>query len=477
VQYDYDMIVIGGGAGGLTAARTARGFGKKVALIEKNRLGGECTWTGCIPSKTFIKAARVAWDMKHLDAVGLAVGSNVTIDTSRVMDHVRSVVHDVYQTHTPDILAKEGIAVLFGEPRFVDPYHIDINGKILRAKTFIIATGSSPFVPPIDGIDTVNYMTNETFFNGNELPRSLLILGGGAIGAEMACACNRLGIHVTIIEMQERILVSEEPVLVSMLTARLQQEGVTVYTRMRAVRVTKQEDTIVVICEDEKGNGQKFSAKSLLVAAGRWANTQGLSLEKAGVKLKKESIIVNNRLQTTASHIYACGDVVGPYLFSHMAWHQAVIAVRNAIIPLFKKKIDYEHRIWVIFTLPELAHAGFTEKEAREKYGSAVTVFSSSYDAIDRAHTDGTTKGMAKFICDKKGRLVGAHIYGERAGEIIHEVQLAKQQGIRFSDMMSLIHAYPTYSELNWHAAKVAYRDRLEQNIFVKMLKKLFIKQ
>ncbi len=487
MKFDYDIIVIGGGGGGLTAAKTARGFGRRVALVEnKNRLGGECTWTGCVPSKALIKTAQAAFFVHKFHDFGLQFSSPVSVDTTNVMDHVRAVIRNVYSTHTPDLIEQQGIDVIFGEPKFVDKHHILINSSMhnnptarkmngeISAKKYIIATGSSPSIPPIDGIDTVDYLTNETLFDLKTLPKSMIILGAGPIGAEMASALNRLGVSITMIEMQKRILPHEDEELVTMLTETLTNEGVTILTSLRATQVAKDGAHVVVTGEDAEGAVQKVRAETLLVAVGRRPNSAGLGLESAGVQTNRRGIIVDNTMRTTAKNIYACGDVVGPYLFSHMAWHQAVVATRNAIIPLFKKRMDYAHVIWVTFTAPELATCGLTEVAARERYGDTIKVYRRSYADIDRGRTDLATNGMLKVITDKKGKILGAHILGEHAGDIIHELQLAKIRGIRLGDLQSMIHAYPTYAELNWHAAKSAYLDQLERNMLIRIAKRLF---
>ncbi|TET34676.1 NAD(P)/FAD-dependent oxidoreductase [Candidatus Dependentiae bacterium] len=478
MSYEYDVLVIGGGAGGLTASKTAHGLGKRVALLEKtDRLGGECTWTGCIPSKALIKTAEVAYHAKQLDRYGLRAEQSIVLDTSNVMPYVRSIIQDDYQSHTPEKIRSLGIDLLFGNAKFLDPHRVQLDERIITFNKAIITTGSHPFVPPIEGLDTVPYLTNSNLFNLERLPKSLIILGGGAIGAEMASALNRLGVAVTVIEMNDRILPKEDAELVAMLTDTLLKEGVTIKTGMQATKVEKEGDGVRVIVKDTSGAQHELQAEKLLVAVGRRPNIEGLGLEAIGVQANKRGIVVNNKQQTTTKNIYAAGDVVGPYQFSHMAWYQAVVAVRNMVVPIFKQKLNYTDVIWVTFTAPELASAGLTEEQAREQYGDSIIVYRKPYAEIDRAVTDRTKNGLAKFICNKKGYLLGIHILGARAGDIIHEAQVIKAFKKRFDSIHSVIHAYPTYAELTWHAAKKAYVKRLESNFFVILLKKLFFKR
>jgi len=471
MDLNYDVIVIGGGAAGLTASKLAKGLGQTVALIEKeNHLGGECTWTGCVPSKALIKSARIAYYIKNSNTYGIE-SKNSVVDTSEVMEHVRSVIHRVYKTHTPDTLEKKGIDVLFGNAQFIDSNTIDLDGKKISFKKCIIATGSHPFVPPIEGLSETPFLTNETLFNLKTIPKSMIILGGGPIGIEMASAFNRLGCYVTVIEMKDRILQHDDEELVKILTKVYRDEGVEIQTGMKAEKVSYGANSFSVMCTDTQNKKQIFHADQLLIAVGRRANIKGLYLEKAGVKSTEKNIEVDKNLRTHAKNIYACGDVVGPYLFSHMAFFQATIAVQNAIFP-WRKKMDYTNVIWVTFSAPELAHAGLTEDQARKKY-SNIQIYRMPYRDLDRAMTECEETGLVKIICDSHNTIIGAHILGDRAGEIIHEVQLGKRYEISFDKLYSVIHAYPTYSELIWHAAKKSYVSKLESNIFIRIFKRV----
>lgn len=469
----YDLIIIGGGPAGLVAAKFAAKLGKKVALIEKNRLGGSCTITGCIPSKTLINIANTLYDAQYLNDFNITIDAK-NIDTKKVMAHVREMIEIIYAGHSTETLEKEGITVIYGSPEFVDQQQITCNGELLKAKKYILATGSRPFVPPIQGLQDVPYLTNESLFTLEKLPPSLLILGGGPIGIEMASCLQKMGTTCTIIEMQERILPHEDAELTKELTKILCKNGVTLNTGLKAVKALTTPDGIALECLDINNTRVTLSAEQLLIAVGRKPNSEGLGLDKAGVRTNKQGVVVTETLQTTAPHIYACGDIVGPYLFSHIAEYQASIATRNALFPFFKKRVNYTHRVWVTFSYPELASAGLTEDEARKKYGDSLTIYRSSYKNYDRPRVDNKTEGLAKFICDSKGSIIGAHILGARAGELIGEIQLGTYYNHKLADFYHVIHPYPTYSDLIWQTAKKAYVDRLQKNFWLNLLASLF---
>ncbi|MBI3599561.1 MAG: FAD-dependent oxidoreductase [Nitrospinae bacterium] len=472
-KYDYDLIIIGGGAAGFVSAKVARGFGKTVAMIEKGKLGGECTNYGCIPSKSLIRAARAAHEMKNLDKLGLKLDAPLSFNTDNVMSHVRSIVQKVYNTHLPESFKSLGIDVIFGSPQFLDNHRIKIGEKILSADKFIVSTGSSPSIPPVDGINEAPYLTNNTIFSLDKLPASLIVMGGGPIGIELSSAFNRLNVEVTVVEMLDRILIKEDKELSDKLAERLKSEGLKIMTSAKAVRVSKSNGKIRLSVEEKEGAIKEIDAEGILVATGRKPNTEGLALEKAEVKYNNKGIEVNDRLQTSANNIYACGDVVGHYQFSHIAEYHGVIACSNAFLPI-KKRVDYRNVIWCTFTDPELAHAGLTEDEAREAYGNNIKILHYDYSKFDRARTDMEEFGMSKIILDNSGKVLGVHILGTHASEIIHEVQLAKHFNIPFGKLWEAIHIYPSYSDVIRQPSKYYYAERLRNNPFIKLLKKIF---
>jgi pyruvate/2-oxoglutarate dehydrogenase complex dihydrolipoamide dehydrogenase (E3) component len=472
--HDHDLLVIGVGSGGMSSAILALKLGKRVGVIEKRQIGGDCTWYGCVPSKALIRSAAVAGEASKMTDYGLRSEGPIVLNTDRVMEHVRSVRRRIYQGETPEVLQRMGIEVYLGAPRFVDRHRIRVGDQTLSSKSFLISTGSSPFIPPVKGMDDVPYLTNETLFDLETLPRSMIILGGGPIGAEMASALNRLGVEITLVQRDERILPRDDEELVEILAENLTGEGIHILTSTEAIACSADATGISLTIRDHGQRTSVLRAAALLVAAGRTPNVEGLELEAAGVEYSKQGIRTDRSLRTTAANIYACGDVLGSYKFSHIAEYHASVAVPNAVLPLpIKRKVSYRDIAWSTFTEPELAHAGLTEKEAREIYGDAIAIYRHSYDEIDRARIDLADVGMSKFICDKRGKLVGIHILGERASDLLHQAQLAKTLGVRFHRIRSMIHIYPTYGDLVKRPAAAAFTDRLQNNFFVKQLRKL----
>ena len=449
-----DLVIIGGGAAGLVVASVASQLGLKVTLIEKQaKLGGDCLHTGCVPSKTLIQAAKVASLMRRAGEFGL---EPVTprVDLGKVSEHVQSVIDQIQPHDDPERFRAYGCEVLFGHAEFMDAHTVRVNDQQIHGRRFLIATGSHPLVPPIDGLEDAGYLTNESLFSLRELPQRLLVLGGGPIGLEMAQAFARLGSKVSVVERLPHVLPQEDVEVSELLKQRLIAEGIDMHTSTSAERVTRQGDTRRVECS----GGVTLEADQVLVAVGRQSCVENLGLETAGVQYDTGGIKVDNRMRTSQKHIYACGDVCGPYRFTHMAEYQAGIVISNAVFR-FPKKVDYRVIPWVTYTDPELARVGLTEQQAREQ-GIEATVLRFPFKDIDRALAEVETCGLAKFVVHK-GKILGASILGPHAGELIHEIVLAMKTGAGIGDISATIHAYPTLAQIHrrtvntWYGAKL----------------------
>lgn len=454
----YDIVIIGSGSGGLTAAYTAKGFGKSVILIDEHLPGGECTWSGCIPSKALIHEAEKVHQAKQY--------TDFEYDTKEALDHVKSIIQKVYATESIEQLEKDGIDFLKGKASFKSSKEILVHGQSILGKKVVIATGSKPFVPPIPGLKDVDYLDNTSLFKLERLPKSMIILGGGAIGVEMAQALNRLGVEVHLIEMMDKILFREEGELSDRLASILEKEGVHLHLNSKVTAV--KEDQGILATYEHNGQSHTLSAERILVVVGRQANVD-LNLEAAGIEYER-NIPVNDYMQTNQKNIFAVGDVSSKYMFSHMANVQGIQAVQNAVLP-FNRKAKQDHVAWTTFTSPELARAGMTEKEAKEKYKD-VRVYEYEFNHLDRAITKGETQEMIKIILDKKGRVLGASILADRAGEIISEIQLLKTYKMNFSKLAGVIHPYPTYGEVLNKLGKQVLIDNIMLNPVVKLFRK-----
>jgi len=466
---EFDIVVIGGGAGGLFAATGANGLGAKTCIVEKTRLGGDGTWFGCMPSKTLLKSAAVADCLKKSAQFGLGLPDNFAVDTSKVMSHVKDVVNEIATHHPAEVFEQKGIKVVFGPPEFVDEHTVKVSDVTITASKFIICTGSHPVIPPISGLDTVDCLTNENVFDLETLPRDLIVLGAGPIGVELSQAFDRLGVRIWLVEMMDRILPREDEEMAQVLSEKLKEEGIQILTGKKATRFARRNGRVYAILEGKDSAKEEISAENVLVAVGRAPNVEGLCLEKAGVEYAKTGIKVSAYLQTTNKSIFACGDVVGPYFFSHVAAYQAGVAVRNALFNrLAWQKVDYSNVAWATFTDPELARLGLTEEEAREQHQD-IRVYKTDYANADRAVTDRHKEGLIKVVLDKKRRLLGAHVVGAQAGEIIQGFIIAKANKIPLAKLSGALYIYPTLSELVKKTGGKAFVEKAD-NPLVKLV-------
>jgi pyruvate/2-oxoglutarate dehydrogenase complex dihydrolipoamide dehydrogenase (E3) component len=432
----YDLVIIGAGAGGLIAADFAVRLGAKTALVEKDRIGGDCTWTGCVPSKTLLKIAKVAHNVRAASRYGIDLASP-RIDMAKIHDYVQGVVQQIYQGTTPEALRSKGMDIYLGGARFSDAHTISTGDSTLEAKYFLISTGANPVVPDISGLRDVPFVTYHQIFDIREMPRSLIVVGGGPVGTEIAQAYQRLGSQVSVVA--DALLPKEDEDAREVLERVFAAEGVRrVKGHAKSARLDGK--TVVVSTAGAEARGDL-----LLIAAGRKPNIDGLDLEKAGVKYSDKGITVDHELRTSVSHIYAAGDVLGGYEFSHFAGWQAFQAVRNALLPGHGSG-QTDLVPWVTFTDPEVAHVGLGEQQARSQFGDDLKIHRLPIEKIDRAVCDDDRNGFIKILAKSDGSILGATIIGERAGETITEIVLAMKHGLTVGEIAGTIHPYPTYS-------------------------------
>lgn len=473
----YDLTIIGGGSAGLVVAVAGAKLGKKTALVEKHRIGGDCLWTGCVPSKALLKAAKVAKYIDNAEKYGVET-SKGTPQWTNVMDYVRSTQKVIEVAHdNPERFREMGVDVIFGNGHFEtrDTFVVEDaetgETRTLKSKKFVISTGSRPLAPSIHGLESCDYLDSENVWDLEELPERLLVVGAGPIGIELGQAFRRLGSEVTIVQRSERILTKEDEDVSVQMLQYLRAEGIEIHLRTNIDKIEKLNDGIKVKFSDlqtQTNRDQEQMFDNILVAAGRAPNIEGLELDKIGVQIGKNGVVVNDQLQTHVKHIYAAGDVIGHFLFTHVAAFQAQLLVRNFLLP-FSKKINYSVVPWTTFCDPEIARCGLTESEAREKYGD-VDVFTLDQKDVDRAVAEGETQGFTKVIATKwSGKILGVHIIGANAGEVIHEYILAMQERIPIRKLGGMIHVYPTYST---SVLRIAAKW-LSEGTLIKTLRKL----
>ena len=454
----YDLTIIGGGSAGLVLAVAGAKLRKKTALVEKHRIGGDCLWTGCVPSKALLKAAKVANYIRDAEKYGINA-QDTTPDWQRVMDYVRGTQHTIEEEHdNPERFREMGVDVIFGNGHFesADTFIVEDteNGetRTLKSKKFVISTGSRPLAPPIPGLESCGYLDSETVWDLEKFPERLLVVGAGPIGVELGQAFHRLGADVTIAQRSERILTKEDADVSEQMLHYLQEEGITIRLNTNIAQVAESQEGINVQFDDSENGTIAQTFDKILIAAGRAPNVEGLGLDKIGVQIGSRGIEVNNRLQTNIKNIYAAGDVIGHYLFTHVAAFQAQLLLRNIFFPL-SQTINYAVVPWTTFCDPEVARCGLTEAEAREQYGD-VDVFTLDQTDVDRAVAEGETAGFSKVIATRwTGKILGVHLVGANAGEVVHEYVLAMQSGIPLRKLSGMIHVYPTFSSSVWRVA------------------------
>lgn len=444
---DYDLLVLGGGSAGLVAATTAARLGVRVGLIESERLGGDCTWTGCVPSKALIHAAAVSYAAATSPWI-----SNAASSYPPVALYVRSAIAAVAARETPEDLATVGVDVVRGAARFQDRHTITVDGRTLSAPRLIVCTGASPAMPPVPGIEEIHALTYRTIFELECLPHRLIVLGGGPIGAELAQACARLGSEVTVLDQTDRLVPVADPDASALLAQVFSDEGIHLCLGAPVERVSRRGSQVVV-----EAGGAQFEGDAILVATGRQPNIAGLDLERAGIEVRNAAISVDRRLATTADGVYAAGDVTGGLQFTHYAGWQGYAAARNALLPGSENGVR-DGIPWTVFTDPAVGQVGTTPGESSSR-GRGLHEHRIDLSHVDRAETESAKRGFVKLYVAGK-RLAGASIVSPHAGELINELSLAIESGARIGDLARAIHVYPTYGSAIQQLAGDASMDR-----------------
>ncbi|MDG2087726.1 MAG: FAD-dependent oxidoreductase [Arenicellaceae bacterium] len=454
-SFDANLIVIGAGSAGLVSSYIAAAVKAKVILIERHKMGGDCLNTGCVPSKAILRSAKIAEYMRRAPEFGL---TQVKVEPrfEQVMARVKQVMVDIEPHDSVDRYTRLGVDCIVGEAKIISPWKVQVDSKLLTARAIIIASGARPVVPSIEGLAEAGYLTSDSVWSLTKLPKKFVVLGGGAIGCELGQAFSRLGSEVTIVERLDRLLVKEDIEVGQVIEQSLMKSGVKCLTKHEATRVIQEGARKVLVCVGPKGEVE-VPFNKILVTVGRSANIENTGIEALGIKTQRNGAIKTDKyMRTSVKSIYACGDVVGPYQFTHVAAHQAWYASVNALFGTFKKfSVDYRVIPWAIFTDPEVAHVGLSEQDAEEQ---AVPFEISRYgiDGLDRAITDGESYGFVKVLTvPGKDRILGVTIVGHHAAEVLTEFVLAMKHNLGLSDILSTIHLYPSFAESNKYAAGV----------------------
>lgn len=452
-----DLCVIGAGSAGLSVAAGAVQLGLSVALIEKNKMGGDCLNTGCVPSKSLLAAAKAAQGFRKAGAFGITA-QEPAVDFSAVKDYVQSVIKTIEPHDSVERFEAMGVKVIRGTAQFKSDRAVAVNGQELTAKYFVIATGSRAVLPPIKGLSPHKTLTNETIFDLREKPEHLIIIGGGPIGMEMAQAHRRLGCRVTVLDIGH-VLPKDDPAFAAIVRAALENEGVHIIEKT-GIREIEHDAGAVTVHIEKDGRLSTIKGSHILAAAGRAANVDGLGLENAGIAFDKKGIKTDARLRTNKKHIFAAGDAAGGPQFTHVAGYHAGIIIRNIVFKI-PAKVDYAALPWVTYTDPELAHVGATEAMAREKYGDTIRAVTWPFRENDRAQAEHRTEGMIKVITRKNGHVIGATIVAPGAGEMIGLWTLAISQKMKIGAVAGMVAPYPTFGEISKRAAGAFFTPML----------------
>ena len=465
-RFDANLVVIGAGSGGLVAALIAATVKAKVTLIERHRMGGDCLNTGCVPSKSLLRSAKMLSYAARAKEFGLR-SATVEFDFAEVMERVQGIIATIAPNDSVERYTSLGVDCVMGDAKIVSPYQVRVGEQEIATRNIVLATGGAPFVPPIPGLAEAGYVTSDTVWELRELPRRLVVLGGGPIGCELAQAFARFGAEVTQVERNPHLLMREDQDVVDLLQAQFAAENIRVLANHVAERVTNEGGEKQLLCRDPNGAELAIPFDLILVAVGRAPNTAGMGLEEVGVALgERGTVEVDEFLRTSVPTIYACGDVAGPYQFTHTASHQAWYAAVNPLFGPFKRfKADYSVIPWTTFTDPEVARVGLNEQDA-ERQGIAVEVTRFGLDDLDRALADGEAKGFVKVLTPPgKDKILGATIVGHHAGDLMSEFVVAMKWGLGLKKLMGTIHIYPTLAEANKFAASTWRKNHAPEGL------------
>jgi pyruvate/2-oxoglutarate dehydrogenase complex dihydrolipoamide dehydrogenase (E3) component len=453
----FDVVVIGGGTAGLVTASGCARLGRRVALIEKHALGGDCLWTGCVPTKALVATAKLAHQMRHADAFGLdRVDPRIT--PRAVMESMRETRRITAKHDDPEKFRKLGIDVIDGTARIAARNEVVVGDRHLIARDIVIATGSRTAVPPVEGLAEAGFLDHASFLDREAFPASLLILGGGYIGIEFAQLFRRFGCEVFVVEMADEIISREDAEVIARVRSLLAEEGITLQTGFAVKAVRVEGKTKYARIENKAGQSREIAVDEIFVASGRRGNIEGLGLEAIGVKTERSYVVVDKYLQTSVPRVWACGDVHGGMQFTHVAAYEAVKLVRNMLFP-GKSPLRYDDVPWALYTDPEVGHIGMTEAEARAAHGEGVKTYKVEMADVDRAVVDRTTAGFVKFVCDTKGAILGAHIMAANASTLIEELVLARKKKMKVGELAQLVSAYPSLADAVGKTASLYYQD------------------
>jgi pyruvate/2-oxoglutarate dehydrogenase complex dihydrolipoamide dehydrogenase (E3) component len=466
-SYDYDIGILGGGAAGLTVASGAARLGAKTLLVEKEKnLGGDCLHFGCIPSKTLIRTAHVYHLIRNAGKFGLPAMEAGPVDFRPIAARIRSVIQRIQAHDSEERFCGLGVKVEFGVPSFEDEQALRLNGRRISAKNWVIATGSSAAIPPVEGLAETSYLTNRDLYSFEKLPESMVILGAGPVAAEMAQAFCRLGTRVIVIQRGGQILRNEDKDMADQIMEILTHEGVSFYLNASILSARNLEGRKEVVIKEENGRTLTLRPETLLVALGREANLKGLNLEGIGISYEEKGLKLDPRLRTVHKHIYGAGDVTGGFQFTHAAGYEGSIVVSNAVFHL-PRKTDYTFMPWCTYTHPELASIGMNEKRAKAA-GISYSVWVEEFQDNDRSLAEGEEAGRIKMILNEKERPIGVQILGPRAGDLLGEWVAVLNGGVKNSTLAAAVHPYPTFGEINKRVAGAW----LSQKIFSEKIKK-----